>query len=99
MSGNEMFVLLYKWVSQIKIIPLIALILGKTLNLDSSVWLREGQNFLLNPKALMCLELKIIHMTKRHILGGGGVGCFLNPFTPMTNHFKCRALKQQTYYS
>lgn len=53
-----------------KIYLLITLILGKTLNVDSSVWLRVGKNLLLSLWVLKCLQLKVIHTPKWHILRG-----------------------------
>ena len=48
---------------------IITLLLGKISNLNSSRQLREGQQFLLSLQGLPCLQLKIIHMPKQHILG------------------------------
>ena len=55
--------------TQINLSLVIALFPGKIPNLNSYRQLREGQWFLLNPQDLHCLQLKIIHMPKQHILG------------------------------
>ena len=70
-----MFALPYRWATPRKTDLLITLILGKTPNLDSSVWLRVGEKFLFSPQGLNCLQLKIIHMLTWHFLGWGA---FLN---------------------
>lgn len=70
-----MFALPYRWATPRKTDLLITLILGKTPNLDSSVWLRVGEKFLFSPQGLNYLQLKIIHMLTWHFLGWGA---FLN---------------------
>lgn len=64
-----MLALPYRWVTQIKFISANNLILGKTYNLDFSVWLQEDK-ISLEPTGSQGLWLKIIHVPKWHIRWG-----------------------------
>lgn len=68
-----MSALQYRWVTQIRFISANNAFSGKTLNLDSSMWLKRDKSFLLHSQDLKCLQLRIIHMPSGTL--GVGVGC------------------------
>lgn len=70
-----MFPLPYRWVTQMNFISANSCYSGKTLHFRCRCGVKGGEKFLLSPRGVICLQLKIMLMLTWHIGGGGEGSC------------------------